>query len=684
MTSAKPHFQLSSKHFLQLLLVQLATILLFVQELSGWMLALIGLSLVWQLTRCLNMKPFGGLTNQKIKPTPRLIVVLFALTGTMIIVLYGKSLGLLSSMVHLICFAYAIKSLEIRQRRDFFQLVVIGLFLHACSLIFFQSIWFTLLVVAAVVLNFSLLFQQFAQVDKYSMAPKQVIKLLVFSVPLAIALFILFPRLSPFWQVPLANTAKTGLGSEVKPGDIAQLALSDELAFRVEFSSSAPAKQAMYWRAMTLPIFDDNQWSRGKKESIPNYLLFKPDISELSGLSYDYQVMAEPSNQSWLFALDTAQTDDQRIKQLSDFSFIYHKPINKTLSYQVTSFINAKQDLELPARFQRFYLRLPDNSNPQLTELGQSLRARFSDNRELINHVLSQFRQQQYFYTLSPPRLNNNSLDQFYFETKSGFCEHYASAFAFLMRAAGIPARLVTGYLGGEYNQQGNYYSIYQYDAHAWTEVWLDGQGWVRVDPTAAVSPDRVSDNMSDALRQEREGLAGQFSWQTLSNLAWLTQIKMQIDAIDYQWNRLVISFSMEKQSKLLDSLFGNGKLWKAALAMFAVFILMVLILWFKEIMPVRQTIPRWQHQFDLLLKQLMQQGFTRTAAQSPVAFAHSVSIAESALKAELKAELINVCQLYQQLLYQPLTVKRHTQLSQRFELQAKRLTRKIKRFKVK
>lgn len=649
-------FQLPKPLHLHLLVVQLFTILLLVSELSAWMLALIALSLLWQLTHLL-------MPNRK--GTPRLVVVLFALTGAGIIILFGKSLGLLSSMVHLIAFAYGIKSLEMKARKDFYQLILLGIFLQACAFIFIQSIWFAILVLTAVTVNLSLLYRLFAGAASASEgnvvnSTKTSATLLLYSVPLAAALFVFFPRLSPFWKVPLANTAKTGLGSEVRPGDIAKLAQSNELAFRVEFNGSAPSKSQMYWRAMTMPYYDGRQWSRSDGRNIPHYLRTPVDVAPLAGNNYQYQVMVEANNRHWLFALDTPQTTNNAIVHLFDYSLLHSKPITKTFSYQVTSFPDVQKGLNLTERFKAFYLRIPEDSNPKLTALGRELAQRYTDKRALINHILSQYRQQPYFYTLEPPRLVNNSLDQFYFETRSGFCEHYASSFAFLMRAAGIPARLVTGYLGGEYNQQGNYYSVYQFDAHAWTEVWLAGQGWVLVDPTSAVSPERVSDDMSNLLRQERVNLAGNFSWEALSSAAWIAKIRMQIEAVDYQWNRLVLSYSLDKQSKLLSALLGEGRFWKATLIMMLALSLVMAMFWLKELMPRTKKRAKWQKAFDDVLGALEKVGVKRDIDQTP----KSLIILLNDKNTELGKQYELVYSRYQALSYQQLSLEKHTKLA--------------------
>jgi hypothetical protein len=204
-------------------------------------------------------------------------------------------------------------------------------------------------------------------------------------------------------------------------------------------------------------------------------------------------------------------------------------------------------------------LLLNTDNNPKLLAKGQQLRQRYPDDRQLINQVLTELNEENYYYTLQPPRLNNNSLDQFYFDTRAGFCEYYASSFTYLMRAAGIPARMVVGYLGGEFNRSGNYLSVYQRSAHAWSEVWLVNSGWQRIDPTAAVDPERVERGFSTSLMQEYDDLSsGLFSLQALRAMWWYKQLKMQIDAIDYQWTRWIIGYTGQKQSRVMAQLLAS------------------------------------------------------------------------------------------------------------------------------
>ena len=607
-----PHELLSLDKNLRAILVlcQLITLISLASELTLWMNAIIGLCLLWQVAIVFETLP---------QPNKYLIFVI-AIFGAVAIAISGKELGLLMSMVHLICFAYSIKALELHTRKDFFQLILLGIFILACAFIFHQSLWFSSFVFILLVINLSMLLMYFGKPLSFADSVKINISQVLLSIPLALVMFILFPRLEPLWQMPSAKSAKTGLGSEVRPGDIAKLALSDDLAFRVDFKGGTPPSSSMYWRAMTMPIYNGRSWQRSNNigpqsngRFNPRTRLLSKSQIDTSGPYYEYQVIAEASNQRWLFGLDVAQVSQREVYQLKDFSLISEKPITKTFSYNVESFFQSSLEREISSRKLEQLIELPEGSNPRLANYTKQLLALYAEPKDLIQHVLQHFAVQEYFYTLQPPRLTNNNLDEFFFESKAGFCEHYASTFAFIMRAAGIPSRLVTGYMGGEYNPQGNYYSVYQYDAHAWVEVWLEGEGWVRVDPTASVSPERISRGLSQTLADEKNALSSNFfgKW---SNSRVFNQLKLQIEAIDYQWTRLVVGYSMDKQSQFLNQLFGQGKLWKVAVSFIATLVLIIGAFWLISLRKAQKTYRfAWQKEFNRVLALLSKSGFERS-----------------------------------------------------------------------
>ena len=567
-------------------LLNLSSLLL---ELSSWMIAIIALCLLWQAvllrSKYDKSKVFikAAKLGKRQTPISPLLLTIVALSGCVAIAISARSFGVLVSMLHLLTFAYTLKAFEIKKRKDFYQLLLLGLFLLASALIFKQTLAFSLVIVLILIVNLTVLHSVFSPTKTLLSASKTVCILLLQSTLLAVTLFIVFPRLSPFWQVPSATSAKTGLSDEVSPGDIATLALSSDLAFRVDFKGEPiPIYSMLYWRAMTLENFDGRKWTRTSNnrhklssQSPSTNTTFKPVIS---GSSILYDVTVEPSYQSWLFGLAVATSDDAKIALMRDYTLQSRNILSQIFHYQVKSYLHSPLDSNLNRIDRQRNIAIVKGSNPRLEKFGSKLKLQYTNPVDRAQAVLEIFRESNYFYTLQAPKLLNNSLDQFFFDTKAGFCEHYASSFTYLMRAAGIPARVVTGYLGGEYNninaesisdksdQQGGHLSIYQYDAHAWSEIWLEGIGWQKVDPTAAVDPQRVESGWSNALLTQQLSMNNNFiGLYQFKNIAWMNKLRLQLDALDYQWTRWVLGYSSKQQYDLLKRWFGDHMPWKTA-----------------------------------------------------------------------------------------------------------------------
>lgn len=626
-------FSLSKSSAWLLWACQLVNISSLATELSTWMLAILALCLCWQALLLSRQKtstvnPLVKLHSDAVHVSP-FILTLFALSGCVAIAVSSKSFGVLISMVHLLTFAYALKAFEIKKRKDFYQHSLLGVFLLASALIFKQDLGFSLFILLLLIINLTLIHQVFAKSNSLFYAGKTVTILLLQSSLLAITLFIVFPRLSPFWQVPMAKSAKTGLSDVVSPGDIANLALSNELAFRANFKgASIPAYSALYWRAMTLENYDGRKWTRannnaqGQQNTKARQQGFNPTTS---GRAISYQIIAQPSFQPWLFALPVATTTDPKLTLKQDYTVQSTTIVNQLRYYQVKSYPDAPLALSLSEQSRQRNLAIKLGSNPKLEQLAGNLKAKYSNSLALSQAVLATFREQQYYYTLQAPVLINNSLDQFYFDTKAGFCVHYASSFTYLMRAAGVPARVVTGYLGGEYNDtsseenanQGGHLSIYQYDAHAWSEIWLEGVGWYRVDPTAAVDPERVSKGWSTALLEQQSELNSDFiSLYRIKQLAWLNTLRLKLDALNYQWTRWVLGYSAKQQYDLLKRWFGQSMPWKTAaiiaIALMLVMALFTLFYWLGITKNNKHKTSPAQAIYNQCLTALAKKGFTK------------------------------------------------------------------------
>lgn len=319
---------------------------------------------------------------------------------------------------------------------------------------------------------------------------------LALALPLALAAFWLFPRLAgPLWGMPDNASSRTGMNDKMSPGDWLDVMNDDTPAFRVRFFGDAPSVQAMYWRGPVLSQFDGRTWTRAarSRSSSSPAATHAPDSGTL-----DYEITLDPTDRTWLFALDLPEQISVPASIDPDFSVVVSEPINTPLRYRARSNPSARAEVELPAEHRRAMLALPAGFNPRSVALARQWRADSGSDREIIGRALDWIHR-EFSYSLETPLLGRNSVDEFLFGTRLGFCEHFSSSFVVLMRAAGIPARVVTGYAGGYRNKLGNFWLIRQSDAHAWAEVWLPGQGWQRVDPTAAVAPERVFETINQS-----------------------------------------------------------------------------------------------------------------------------------------------------------------------------------------
>ena len=366
--------------------------------------------------------------------------------------------------------------------------------------------------------------------------------------PLMILFFVLFPRIAgPLWGLPSdAFAGMTGLSDTMTPGSISRLVQSDAVAFRAQFAGRPPPPAVRYWRGPVLENFDGRAWTPARGGSDP-----APE-SETGGTPVRYTVTLEPSNKRWIFALEVPDplAPPTGTRLTPDLQLLAARALEHRARYTLTSFPQHRFGMDADARVLRRALRLPEYGNPETRALARRLRAQSASDADLVNRTLRLFHDEPFVYTLTPPQLGSDGIDEFLFTTRRGFCEHYASAFTFLMRAAGIPARVVTGYQGGEFNRVGNYLIVRQSDAHAWSEVWLEGQGWVRVDPTAAVAANRIEQGIASALP------AGEpLPFFVRTDAAWLRQLRLRWDALDNQWNQWVLGYNQERQIGLFASL---------------------------------------------------------------------------------------------------------------------------------
>jgi protein-glutamine gamma-glutamyltransferase len=440
----------------------------------------------------------------------------------------------------------ALKLLETRVRRD--QLVVLGaslfLLLAACldrqslprAPLYVLEVW---LCCAALALTAT---PGFRAREAIGLAGRT----LLLAAPLALLMFVFFPRVAgSFWAVPLGEAAVTGLSDTMSPGSIAHLIASYDVAFRVQFMGAAPPYPERYWRGPVLHDFDGHTW-----RSAPQLYRRRAPL-EASGPLYRYRVELEPTRQRWWFALDTPlQSPDPKVTLTYDSQLVARAPVTGPTTFEAES-RHPMQPLTPLSAADRFRdTLLPPGENPRTAQLARDLRRRAASDRALVQAALDLLRTGGFTYSLDPVPLAADQIDDFLFNTRSGFCEHYASAFVALLRAAGVPARVVTGYLGGEFNPIGGYYVVRQSDAHSWAEVWLEGGGWTRVDPTAVVEPERMRRGLLDLLPG-----AASAQERLLRGSPWLVRLLQRWDATNSWWDERVVRFDYAAQLDLLERL---------------------------------------------------------------------------------------------------------------------------------
>jgi transglutaminase-like putative cysteine protease len=441
----------------------------------------------------------------------------------------------------------ALKLLETRKRRDQFVLLFLSIFLVMSSLLREQFIWsLPYMLVAVLIILTAWLRMAAGEATGMRQSLLTSGRLLLYAAPLAIAMWVFFPRLSnPFWGVPIdTSQAASGLSETMSPGDISSLSLSDEVAFRVSFDGDVPPPLDRYWRGLVLTRFNGRTWS-GREPSISRSAL---EQIEVRGEPVNYEITLEPTRQQWLFAMDMpTQWSLARSFMGPQQQLARITPIDQRIAYTVTSYTDYRVGTDMPTLYRNWYSELPDEGNQRTRELAREMRAAANTDREFVNAILSMFNEQDFYYTLKPPALGRDPVDRFLFDTRRGFCEHYASAFSVMLRSVGIPTRVVLGYQGGEINPLGGHLIVRQSDAHAWTEVWLEGLGWARVDPTAAVAPERVQIGTRAATR---DGIGEAWGFTAASD--FMHNVTLTWDAINAKWNEWILGYGPEAQRSFM------------------------------------------------------------------------------------------------------------------------------------
>jgi transglutaminase-like putative cysteine protease len=567
------------------------------------------------------------------------------LAATVGIVIGYQPLNGLDAGTALLTLMAALKLLETRTRRDHVVLVFIGWFLCLATFLYGQDLAAAAWVLPAVwLLSASLLNVARTGHDDEALQPFRTTgAMLLKALPVTLVLFVFFPRIAGhFWGVPSGERAATGLTEEMSPGDISELSINDTVAFRVRFDGPVPPPLQRYWRGPVMAEFDGFTWSRARSQAYD-----RPPV-EYFGDPVSYTVTLEPTSQRMLFALDMVRTWPADMAQQSwDYQLWTRNRIDAVIQYRAESYPNYRAGADLSQALRNRELQLPPERNPQARALAVRMREATDSDESYVQAVLRMYREQEFYYTLTPPRLQRDSVDDFLFNSRRGFCGHFASSFTTLMRAAGIPARVVLGYQGGDWNPLGGYLIVRQSHAHAWSEIWLPGRGWTRVDPTAAVAPQRVEQGLAAAL-PENEPVAGRLLRR--SDLLW--QARLAWDNVNARWNDWIVRYSSESQERMLESLGFEQPDWRqlgmlmgAGLAL-AFVMLSAWLAW--EFRP--RAADAATRSYRTFTSRLARRGIQRAAYEAPRAFLLRVR----RLRPDLQRQASAITELYLRLRYAP------------------------------
>jgi protein-glutamine gamma-glutamyltransferase len=585
----------------------------------GSALALLSLYLpLWVTLTCVGFGIWRYLLNKKHWTFPRLriLIPIIILMCLGLLLQYGRGFGRDAS-ISLLLLMCAMKLLETKTLRDYVLIIAIAYFIIGSTYAFNQDAsTFLLSLIPLALLTATLIQTSLIQAQRSLFVFKLTGKMLLQAAPLMLVLFVLFPRIpGPIWGMSRdAYSGMTGLNDQLEMGDVSNLTRNGSVAFRVQFDEAIPPSYQLYWRGPVLWLQVKNRWltnnpdSRLKKESL---------ISQ--GDEVNYTITLEPHNRPWLLMLDMPSKIPNFATLKNDFTAVANKPVRNRIRYQVTSHTQYLLSKELGLHERKMALQINANDNPKTVALANSWSHLTPE--QVIQQALNMFNQQNFIYSLRPPLLGQHPIDTFLFDTKKGFCEHYASSFVYLMRAAGVPARIVTGYQGGEINPIGNYLIVRQSDAHSWAEVWLENKGWVRIDPTAAVSPERIEQGIDSAISETDE-----LPMMVRQNYTWIKKAYLNWDYLNNGWNQWVLGYDNQKQLDFLKKLSGkNLSLYDVATGMIAGTILATLITAGILLRKSSSKLSPAQRLYAKYLKKLSKVGFKPHTGEGALSFAHRV-----------------------------------------------------------
>ena len=493
-----------------------------------------------------------------------LLVLAVAATLASFRTILGREAG-----VTLIAMLLALKTLEARARRDAMVIFFLGFFTMLSNFFFSQSMPTAIAMLVALVGLLTALVNAHMPVGRppLALALRAAARMALLGTPVMVALFMFFPRMAPLWGLPGDQlTGRSGLSGSMKVGAMAALALDDTVALRVRFDlpgNALPPQSAMYFRGPVLSDFDGREWQAVPIRDTEQ----TPALLQVQGPGIAYEALLEPHQKPWLLLLDASpegpQANGLRAYMARDLEWLAVRPVTEVLRYHATSYPQFRHGPLTATRELRFGNSLPAGSNPRTKALAAQMRAApgvaGGGTQALVDAALARLRTGGYEYTLDPGVYGEHTADEFWFDRKAGFCEHIASAFVVLMRAADVPARIVTGYQGGERNPIDGYWTVRQSDAHAWAEVWIEGRGWVRVDPTGAISPERIG--AFNRLRAPRGALGS--AMDSVISPGVVQQLRAVWEAANNRWNQWVLNYTQVRQLDLLKAMGFEAPDWQ-------------------------------------------------------------------------------------------------------------------------
>lgn len=561
LTMNRLDWQLSRNGLFWVLFSFVSVVALHLDHLPPWVVALAAICILWRILEYRGAVPFP--------PWP-LKAALVA--GTMaVLAMEYRFLLRLDPMISMLIAGFGLKLLEMHHKRDAIVLVYLAYLVAALNCIFTQDIPdFLLVLLTFVITTTAMVSINQSKATGFSMgSSRTAVKMLATSLPIMLALFVVVPRLGAFWSIPVPkNQARTGVGDTLAPGGYSKLVASDKVAFRVRFDGEIPDRNRLYWRGLVFSNYDGSEWTQAS--------FFGPDRPVLEGgtdgsivrlgRALGYTVTMEPSHRRWLFALSTPASSETGVRLVRDSRIVSSNRISVRRNFDVRSWLDYRLEPEgLHPHRAALERSLPPGFNPETLRVAQQWARQTPGAEALINRVLELYNQ-SFVYTLEPPLLGTHAVDDFLWGSRRGFCEHFASSFVFFMRAAGHPARVLSGYLGGEVHPTEKFVTVRQYDAHAWAEVWIEGRGWVQVDPTAAVAPERIEMSLADLFGDDDGFLADSpMSLVRFRNFGLVNWFILQQDYLDYAWGTWVLGYD-RRQTDFLERLLGRVSTFRLGL----------------------------------------------------------------------------------------------------------------------